>query len=133
MSDASCCCCVAGGCGGPGAIGGRADHQAFLVVSRATAWDRIRRDHVHAETIEAKPKRDFGAPLKPLSEFYEKINALAFDVFDKHFNTDGSKSVASKPMDAFLRLQFWMEACTMRLSLMKWPSTDSLIAVRLST
>lgn len=34
----------------------------------------VGRDHVHVEAIDTKPKRDFGAPLKPLSKFYEKIN-----------------------------------------------------------
>lgn len=55
MSDGSCCRVT-------GVV------QGFLVVSRAAAWNRIRRDHVHAETIDTKPKRDFRAPLKPLEQ-----------------------------------------------------------------
>lgn len=49
----------------PAQLGG--EQKGFLVVSRATAWNRIRRDHVHAETIDMKPKRDFRAfeTLKP--------------------------------------------------------------------
>lgn len=66
MSDGSCCCCVTGVVEG--------EQKGFLVVSRAPAWNRISRDHVHVETIDTKPTRDFRAPLKALSKFYEKIN-----------------------------------------------------------
>lgn len=68
MSDRSCCCCVTGAVEDPAQLAG--EQKGFLVVSS----NRIRRDHVHVETIDTKPKRDFRAPLKPLSKFYEKIN-----------------------------------------------------------
>lgn len=55
MSDRSCCC-VTGVAEAPAQLAG--EQQGFLVVSRAAAWSRIRRDHVHVEAIDTKPKRE---------------------------------------------------------------------------
>lgn len=67
MSAGSCCCCVKGVVEDPAQFAPvqlAGEQKGFLVVSRAAAWDRIRRDHVHVETIDTKLSRVFRAPLK---------------------------------------------------------------------